>query len=79
MREISIMQMIPQHPHLVQFYDVIFSPNGVAHIVMELVSGTTLLSALQSRGGFHKHAALKILAQIVMAMEHLEVSGGWFL
>lgn len=69
-REIDVMTKI-SHPFIVSFYDV-FEDEHAIHIVMEHCPGGSLKDLLDIRGPLDEEAAKVILAELVIALAHVQ-------
>lgn len=68
LRELAIVHLI-QHPHVVKVYDVMETPEAFG-IVMEHVKGGDLFDLISRHGRLEAPVALRILAQLVTALEY---------
>ncbi len=62
------------HPGIVSIYDTVSQP-GLEVIVMELIDGQTLRSALDSRGSLPPEEAIDLAIQIADALSHAHAGG----
>lgn len=74
-REIKVMQSLPQSPHLVAFEGTGSLPDGNPFLAMEYVGGPTLRDGMRSRQIFSPDEAVVIVYQIAMALQPLHSYG----
>ncbi|BAS93447.1 CBL-interacting protein kinase 22 [Oryza sativa Japonica Group] len=75
-REVAALRRVRGHPHVVALLDVLATRSTV-YLVLELASGGSVLSALDSRGGGHydEPAARRLFAQLASAVAHAHSLG----
>ena len=66
--ESRIVVKLGEHPHIVRVFDADMM-NGIPVVVMEYVKGTTLEKRLNAEGKFSLDESLRILWQILLALE----------
>ena len=66
--ESRIVVKLGEHPHIARVFDADVM-NGLPVVVMEYVKGTTLEKRLNAEGKFSIDESLRILAQILLALE----------
>jgi len=74
LQEVELLLQL-DHPNIVQYREHFFSDSGLLHIVMELVAGTDLMTALRLRGSFAEEDAREVVAQLLDALEHVHDKG----
>ena len=73
-REARIMSSL-SHPRIVRVFDFLLDGDKTAHIVMELVDGSTLCDVLECGGAMIEDEAVKIFLQCVEGLTYLHGSG----
>jgi formylglycine-generating enzyme required for sulfatase activity/predicted Ser/Thr protein kinase len=63
-----------QHPNIVRVLDI-FQENSTAYTVMEFIQGETLKQKIQREGAMHPQVALKLIAQLLDAVEEVHAKG----
>ncbi|KAL3315900.1 G2-specific protein kinase nim-1 [Cichlidogyrus casuarinus] len=69
-REITIMDQLPSHPHVIQLFEVYDTPSKL-HFMMEFAQGGELYHLIASRGRMDEQSAKIIFRQINTAVTHL--------
>ena len=72
-REIVILKLI-EHPHVLKLYDVLETENRL-YLVLEHVQGGELFDYIVSKGRLDRNESLRIIAQIIMGLEHCHSHG----
>ncbi len=72
--EAEIHKQIPAHPHIVNYIDS-GQQDGRYFYAMEFVEGMRLLTRLESKGRFEELEALRILTQVLSALQHIYDQG----
>jgi len=67
-REIVILKLI-EHQHVLKLYDVLETESRL-YLVLERAKGGELFDYIVSKGRLDRHEALRIIAQIIMGLEH---------
>jgi serine/threonine protein kinase len=76
LRELRVLAAIPRHPLLLHCYLAFETPNTV-NFVADMINGgdlfyhLNLLQETQNQAGFKEYEAKAILAEVVMALDHL--------
>ncbi len=63
-----------QHPNIVRVIDI-FEENHTAYTVMEFIAGETLKEKIQREGAMNTQVALKLIAQLLDAVEEVHAKG----
>ena len=63
-----------QHPNIVRVLDI-FQENSTAYTVMEFIQGETLKQKIQREGAMNPQVALKLIAQLLDAVEEVHAKG----
>lgn len=74
-REIKVMQSLPESPHLVSFKGTGTLPDGSPFLAMEFVDGPTLRDGMRARQIFSPDEAAVIVYQIALALQPLHTYG----
>jgi serine/threonine-protein kinase len=75
MREIKVMQSLPENPHLVSYKGSGVLPGATPFLAMELVDGPTLRDGMRARQIFSPDEAAVIVYQIALALQPLHTYG----
>jgi tRNA A-37 threonylcarbamoyl transferase component Bud32 len=73
-REISVMKLLNNHPHIVRLYDVLQTSNHI-YLVLELVTGGELFDRLLQAKKFEEDIARRYFQQIVVALHYCHRHG----
>jgi serum/glucocorticoid-regulated kinase 2 len=69
-KEIEILKQL-DHPGIVKLHENVECMDGVLHLVMELLPGTTLRTLLDQRGALSEVDVVPIARQLVAALDYL--------
>ena len=69
-KEIEILKQL-DHPGIVKLHENVECMDGVLHLVMELLPGTTLRTLLDQRGALSEVEVVPIARQLVAALDYL--------
>lgn len=68
--EVRTIRSIQQHPHIVQLREVVCDDSSLC-VVQEALGGGELFLHLQNEGALSEEHALRVFAQIALAVEHM--------
>ena len=71
--EVDILKQL-NHPSIVKLYENISCMDGVLHLVMELLPGTTMRNVLDQRGALPESQVVPIVRNLVDALEYLHTT-----
>ena len=73
-REISVMQALSGHAHIIDFFEVFDEPRAL-HLVLELLSGGSLFERIVATGFYTESQAAATLAMLCSALDFVHSRG----